>query len=114
MINDETRLYDLNYQISFNLKNNYFSVYGANPCVPRDYSNGGTVCVCNATYCDTVEEVKPLSSGQYLLYISSKQGLRFNKSSGTFTTKITSNSLNKGECKGLFEMHFYFHKFKFC
>lgn len=47
------------------------------PCVHRDYGKIGTVCVCNATYCDTSAPVPSLNNGQYVLYTSSLSGLRF-------------------------------------
>ncbi|GLV40112.1 Glucocerebrosidase 1a [Carabus blaptoides fortunei] len=56
----------------------------SNGCLPRDYGNGGTVCVCTADHCDTIEPVTPLKTGQYLLYTSNKDGLRFNKTIGDF------------------------------
>ncbi|KAG8229339.1 hypothetical protein J437_LFUL007147 [Ladona fulva] len=55
---------------------------GAVPCVPRDFGNGGTVCVCNSSYCDTVDPISPSSPGNYVLYTSSKDGLRFKRSNG--------------------------------
>nr|XP_023021911.1 putative glucosylceramidase 3 [Leptinotarsa decemlineata] len=53
-------------------------------CQPKDYGNGGTVCVCNANHCDTVEPVKKLDPGYYVTYTSNKEGLRFEKEEGKF------------------------------
>ncbi|XP_053599524.1 lysosomal acid glucosylceramidase-like [Plodia interpunctella] len=53
------------------------------PCAARDVGIEGRsiVCVCNATYCDTIyrEAVPP---GTYFMYTSSNAGKRFEKSSG--------------------------------
>lgn len=69
------------------------SVQTAQLCVPKDYGNGGTVCVCNATYCDTIDPVVPVPTGQYLMYTSSMQGLRFSITTGEFK-KQRENKLN--------------------
>lgn len=52
------------------------------PCALRDYGNSHKVCVCNATYCDTITRVNSLKSGDFVAIISSKEGLRFNKTHG--------------------------------
>lgn len=52
------------------------------PCALRDYGNNHKVCVCNATYCDTITRVNSLTSGDFVAIISSKEGLRFNKTHG--------------------------------
>ncbi|XP_013185918.2 lysosomal acid glucosylceramidase [Amyelois transitella] len=57
------------------------------PCADRDVGIEGRsiVCVCNATYCDTIsrETVPP---GTYFMYTSSFAGQRFEKSSGVIET----------------------------
>ncbi|XP_072391061.1 putative glucosylceramidase 3 [Diabrotica undecimpunctata] len=58
-------------------------------CASRDFGNGGTVCVCNATYCDTSEPVKPVPSNQYIVITSNKAGLRFNKEIKNFTNNTS-------------------------
>ncbi|KAF4532136.1 hypothetical protein B566_EDAN004142 [Ephemera danica] len=62
---------------------------GAIPCSPRDFGKGGTVCVCNATYCDTIEPPTRVPQGQFLLYSSSMDGLRMKKLIKTFSTTMT-------------------------
>lgn len=52
--------------------------------MPRDYGNDGTVCVCNKDHCDTVSPVEKVDVGKYVVYSSSKSGLRFKKSIGPF------------------------------
>lgn len=51
------------------------------PCNLRKYSNG-FVCVCNETYCDSMNVEKPTNVGDYLLVTSSKAGQRFEASRG--------------------------------
>ena len=69
-------------------------VQTAQLCVPKDYGNGGTVCVCNATYCDTIDPVVPVPTGQYLMYTSSMEGLRFSITTGEFK-KQRENKLSE-------------------
>lgn len=64
-------------------------------CVPRDYGNGGTVCVCNSTYCDTVEQLDPhFPPRMYYMYTSDKEGYRFNLTKKNFGTKLKSKGEN--------------------
>ncbi|XP_038213585.1 lysosomal acid glucosylceramidase-like [Zerene cesonia] len=53
------------------------------PCAARDVGIEGRsiVCVCNATYCDTVTRSPP-AVGSYVVYTTSKSGKRFEKHSG--------------------------------
>ncbi|EFA07058.2 lysosomal acid glucosylceramidase [Tribolium castaneum] len=46
-------------------------------CLSRDYGHGGTVCVCNATHCDTVPQPEKVEPSELLVYTSNKAGLRF-------------------------------------
>ncbi|XP_012257370.1 lysosomal acid glucosylceramidase-like [Athalia rosae] len=59
----------------------------SSPCIHRDFGNGGTVCVCNATYCDTNPEVAVPEIGKFVQYTSSKDGLRLSVTQGAFTDK---------------------------
>uniref|UniRef100_A0A182IUS7 Glucosylceramidase n=1 Tax=Anopheles atroparvus TaxID=41427 RepID=A0A182IUS7_ANOAO len=54
-----------------------------NPCALRQYSSG-SVCVCNVTYCDTLEFEDPTEPGSFVLVSSSAGGLRFAVVKGTF------------------------------
>ncbi|XP_054268411.1 putative glucosylceramidase 4 [Macrosteles quadrilineatus] len=54
------------------------------PCNVRKASSG-YVCVCNATYCDTVEKPAVIARGLYLHYSTSKETPGFSVSSGNFT-----------------------------
>ncbi|XP_026740602.1 glucosylceramidase-like [Trichoplusia ni] len=61
----------------------FLCILGTNadtPCAARPIAGKSVVCVCNATYCDTVNRETP-APGKYVLYVSSQSGLRFNKSS---------------------------------
>lgn len=59
-------------------------VQKALPCIKADFGYGSTVCVCNATYCDTVEPLLPIPSGSYAVYLSSKVGHRLDKTVHSF------------------------------
>lgn len=52
-------------------------------CALRQYPNG-YVCVCNATYCDTLNTNRPAVKGEYLLVSSSESGARFQTKRGQF------------------------------
>ncbi|XP_050353713.1 putative glucosylceramidase 3 [Nymphalis io] len=65
------------------------TVHADFPCAPRQY-NESVVCVCNATYCDTVSRVVP-ERGTYIMYTSSKTGKRFSKSFGPMQQKTCMN-----------------------
>ncbi|CAG2064517.1 unnamed protein product, partial [Timema podura] len=64
-------------------------------CAPRDYGDG-VVCVCNAEYCDKLEDIteQDLSKGNYLLYTSSKAGDRLAKSVNVFEASVIQECLN--------------------
>lgn len=61
-------------------------------CIPRDYGYGGTVCVCNATYCDSTDPVPLFPPRQYYLYTSNREGVRFNLTKKNFGVKLKSRS----------------------
>ncbi|CAL4066704.1 unnamed protein product [Meganyctiphanes norvegica] len=52
------------------------------PCVPRQFEYDSVVCVCNATYCDTLPRPSPPPAGEFLLFTSDLQGLRLHKTNG--------------------------------
>lgn len=53
------------------------------PCAVKSES-GGYVCVCNSTYCDTIESPDTLQVGKYVQYITSDTSPGFTKSTGNF------------------------------
>ncbi|XP_075215956.1 glucocerebrosidase 1b isoform X2 [Lycorma delicatula] len=59
-------------------------VTGDSPCQPHIFSHGFIGCVCNATYCDTIDPVMKLPAGEFIMYTSNEDGLRFAKTSGQF------------------------------
>ncbi|XP_063990447.1 lysosomal acid glucosylceramidase-like [Diachasmimorpha longicaudata] len=62
----------------------YLLVQGqAKECVPRKFNGENIVCVCNSTYCDSVE-VNALEKGGFASYLSSKSGARLTLEEGAF------------------------------
>ncbi|XP_019534823.3 lysosomal acid glucosylceramidase [Aedes albopictus] len=61
----------------------YFDRVAGLPCALRQYPTG-SVCVCNVTYCDTLEFEDPSQPGEFVLVTSSKNGTRFGQSRGRF------------------------------
>nr|CAD7432852.1 unnamed protein product [Timema monikensis] len=62
----------------------------ARECAVRDYGASSIVCVCNSTYCDSLEPIgeENISGGHYLHYVSSKAGRRLEMNAGTFKTEM--------------------------
>lgn len=57
-------------------------------CSPKYFEEGNIVCVCNATYCDTIQPISKIPVGKYWLVTSTKNGQRFNKSQGVFSKNL--------------------------
>ncbi|XP_030147447.4 lysosomal acid glucosylceramidase-like [Taeniopygia guttata] len=68
-------------------------VTGARPCIPKDFGHGSVVCVCNATYCDTLDPLVLPAPGSYVKYESSKAGKRLERSEGKFQHSLHSPGL---------------------
>ncbi|NWT26362.1 GLCM Glucosylceramidase, partial [Cardinalis cardinalis] len=66
---------------------------GARPCIPKDFGHGSPVCVCNATYCDTLDPLVVPAAGSYVKYESSKAGKRLERSEGKFQSSLSSRGL---------------------
>ena len=61
------------------------------PCWGRNFPKSSSlVCVCNATYCDTVEPETSLNPGSYAVYSTSKSGSRFVETVHNFSRKLDS------------------------
>ncbi|XP_063240974.1 lysosomal acid glucosylceramidase-like [Bacillus rossius redtenbacheri] len=62
----------------------------ASPCVARDYQHGSVVCVCNSTYCDTVQPItaQQLAGRTLRHYVSSKAGKRFSAMDMSFSDSV--------------------------
>jgi hypothetical protein len=86
------------FDFSFFLKTFYGQHLDRLPCERRFFSNNGKdtggdsfVCVCNSTYCDTIEPVdKTTSRAYYQEYITCKKMYRFEK----FENKFDSSPSN--------------------
>lgn len=52
------------------------------PCQLREYKKGEFVCVCNETYCDSLNIAKPRNFGEYLLISTTESGQRFRVNKG--------------------------------
>uniref|UniRef100_A0A663N5B3 Glucosylceramidase n=1 Tax=Athene cunicularia TaxID=194338 RepID=A0A663N5B3_ATHCN len=61
---------------------------GARPCSPKYFGRDSMVCVCNATYCDTLDPLVLPAPGTYVKYESSKAGKRLERSQGSFQRSL--------------------------
>uniref|UniRef100_A0A663ELV3 Glucosylceramidase n=1 Tax=Aquila chrysaetos chrysaetos TaxID=223781 RepID=A0A663ELV3_AQUCH len=66
---------------------------GARPCSPKYFGRDAMVCVCNATYCDTLDPVVLPALGTYVKYESSKAGKRLERSEGSFQRSLHAPDL---------------------
>ncbi|XP_040982335.1 lysosomal acid glucosylceramidase-like isoform X2 [Aquila chrysaetos chrysaetos] len=66
---------------------------GARPCSPKYFGRDAMVCVCNATYCDTLDPVVLPALGTYVKYESSKAGKRLERSEGSFQRSLHAPEL---------------------
>ena len=66
------------------------------PCSKLSFGDGNIVCRCNATYCDTVEPVEPLTPGTFARYTSSREGRRLDRSLGRFSQAPDGGKLQEG------------------
>ncbi|XP_069796372.1 lysosomal acid glucosylceramidase [Narcine bancroftii] len=57
-------------------------VTAGNPCQAKSFGQSSVVCVCNATYCDTMDPVVVPGKGRYLLYETNKAGKRLESKIG--------------------------------
>ncbi|XP_078527693.1 lysosomal acid glucosylceramidase isoform X1 [Lissotriton helveticus] len=62
---------------------------GGKACVPASFGHGSVVCVCNSTYCDSLDPLVILALGNYSKYESSKEGKRLKSSKGTLQANRT-------------------------
>ncbi|KAM6112534.1 uncharacterized protein FYN12_012865 [Phoenicopterus ruber ruber] len=65
---------------------------GARPCSPKYFGRDAMVCVCNATYCDTLDPVVLPAPGTYVKYESSKAGKRLERSEGSFQPRWAASA----------------------
>ncbi|XP_054252903.1 lysosomal acid glucosylceramidase-like [Indicator indicator] len=67
---------------------------GGRPCDAKDFGHGSLVCVCSATYCDTLDPVVLPAPGTYLKYESSKAGKRLERSEGRFQHNVKTSDFH--------------------
>ncbi|XP_072167012.1 lysosomal acid glucosylceramidase-like [Diadema setosum] len=71
------------------------SLPSAKPCVSKTFPGSqGFVCVCNATYCDTVANYSPVPRDQFVVYTSSNASDRLRQQ--VFNTSKQSNVTDFG------------------
>lgn len=63
------------------------------PCSKLSFGPGNIVCRCNASYCDTVEPIEPLTSGNFALYTSNSNGSRLVKSVGSLSKSTAGGKM---------------------
>lgn len=69
---------------------NVLSLAG-NECVPHSFKEESIVCVCNATYCDTISNPE-LQENKVSWYTSTKDGKRLQLSVNNFSAKNESDN----------------------
>lgn len=69
------------------------AIHTSNPCVRKNV-DFGVVCVCNITYCDTLDVVMPTEENAIILITSSKDGDRFSYSIGTIANEEFNRTTN--------------------
>lgn len=65
------------------------SLPGARPCIPKSFGYSSVVCVCNATYCDSLDPLTLPAPGTFSRYESTRSGRRMELSLGTMQTNWT-------------------------
>lgn len=68
------------------------------PCLPRWYGQDSIVCVCNSTYCDTLEDNVPSSRPAnpmpyWYAHVTSRDGLRMEYKTGSFEIGVPGNNV---------------------
>ena len=78
--------YEWHILAGFYFQSIYFvNITGSNGCMLKAFGENAFVCVCNSTYCDTVEKTEPQKArnGEYSLYLSDNTGKRLLHSYGS-------------------------------
>ena len=75
-----------------------FAAAATNECVKKLYNNKRALilCVCNATYCDTVEPVGSLERYEAAVYTTSRSGRRLQRRTDVF---VDEEKLKEGLIK---------------
>ncbi|EHH15314.1 hypothetical protein EGK_01386 [Macaca mulatta] len=66
---------------------------GARPCIPKSFGYSSVVCVCNATYCDSLDALTFPALGTFSRYESTRSGRRMELSTGTIQANRTGTGL---------------------
>ncbi|XP_062821277.1 lysosomal acid glucosylceramidase [Anolis carolinensis] len=79
---------------SFSTKLSFLSsLIASRPCAPRFLSARAMVCVCNATYCDTMDPVSIPAVGRFVKYESTRAGGRLERSEGVIQPSTSGSGL---------------------
>ncbi|XP_055258001.1 lysosomal acid glucosylceramidase isoform X2 [Moschus berezovskii] len=68
-------------------------VSGAHPCSPKSFGYSSVVCVCNATYCDSLDPLTLPDPGTFSRFESTRSGRRMELSLGTIQANRTGTGL---------------------
>uniref|UniRef100_A0A8C9DTV6 Glucosylceramidase n=1 Tax=Prolemur simus TaxID=1328070 RepID=A0A8C9DTV6_PROSS len=66
---------------------------GAHPCIPKSFGYSSVVCVCNASYCDSLDPLTFPAPGTFSRYESTRSGRRMELSKGTIEANRTGTGL---------------------
>ncbi|XP_007178499.1 lysosomal acid glucosylceramidase [Balaenoptera acutorostrata] len=66
---------------------------GARPCSPKSFGYSSVVCVCNATYCDSLDPLTLPDPGTFSRFESTRSGRRMELSLGTIQANRTGTGL---------------------
>ncbi|XP_026951165.1 lysosomal acid glucosylceramidase isoform X4 [Sagmatias obliquidens] len=66
---------------------------GARPCSPKSFGYSSVVCVCNATYCDSLDPLALPDPGTFSRFESTRSGRRMELSLGTIQANRTGTGL---------------------
>ncbi|EPY90027.1 glucosylceramidase precursor [Camelus ferus] len=66
---------------------------GARPCIPKSFGYSSVVCVCNATYCDSLDPLTLPDPGTFSRFESTRSGRRMELSLGNFQANRTGTGL---------------------
>uniref|UniRef100_A0A8C9DWE1 Glucosylceramidase n=1 Tax=Phocoena sinus TaxID=42100 RepID=A0A8C9DWE1_PHOSS len=64
---------------------------GARPCSPKSFGYSSVVCVCNATYCDSLDPLTLPDPGTFSRFESTRSGRRMELSLGTIQESNTTS-----------------------
>ncbi|XP_052036021.1 lysosomal acid glucosylceramidase [Apodemus sylvaticus] len=67
--------------------------YGAQPCIPKSFGYSSVVCVCNATYCDSLDPLTLPALGTFSRFESTRSGRRMELSVGSIQANRTGTGL---------------------